>query len=50
MGESAIYFQPADVFAALASAVPAFAGLTYDTLGLRGAEIADGARATAGTH
>jgi NADH-quinone oxidoreductase subunit G len=48
LGESAIYFQPADVFAALASAVPAFAGLTYDALGLRGAEVADGAAATAG--
>jgi NADH-quinone oxidoreductase subunit G len=44
LGESAIYFQPSDVFAALAAAVPAFSGLSYETLGLRGAEVtpADG--------
>jgi hypothetical protein len=40
LGESAIYFQPADVFAALAVAVPAFGGLTYERLGMQGAEIA----------
>ncbi len=55
LGESAIYFQPADVFAALTAAVPAFAGLTYDGLGLRGAELpqANGdarASATAGAR
>jgi len=38
LGEPAIYFQPSDVFAALAAATPAFAGLSYDILGLRGAE------------
>jgi NADH-quinone oxidoreductase subunit G len=38
LGDSAIYFQPADVFAALAAAVPGFSGLTYDGLGVRGAQ------------
>jgi NADH-quinone oxidoreductase subunit G len=38
LGESAIYFQPSDVFTALAAATPAFNGMSYDSLGLRGAE------------
>ncbi|HET8769658.1 MAG TPA: 2Fe-2S iron-sulfur cluster-binding protein [Gemmatimonadaceae bacterium] len=33
-------FLPADVFAAMAAAEPAFAGMSYDTLGLRGAIVA----------
>jgi NADH-quinone oxidoreductase subunit G len=41
MGESAEYFQAHEVFAALASSVPAFAGLSYDTLGLRGLPVID---------
>jgi len=48
LGEPALYFQPADVFAALAAARPAFAGLTYDGLGLRGAAVAPDAAAPAG--
>jgi NADH-quinone oxidoreductase subunit G len=50
LGESTSYFQPADVFAALALAVPAFAGLTYDALGLHGAPIANGTQAAAGAR
>jgi NADH-quinone oxidoreductase subunit G len=49
LGESAIYFQPSDVFAALTVAVPAYGGLTYEALGLRGAEAKmDNGKATAG--
>jgi NADH-quinone oxidoreductase subunit G len=44
MGEGANYFVAADVFAALAAAEPAFAGLSYDTLGLRGLPIVDAAQ------
>jgi NADH-quinone oxidoreductase subunit G len=36
-------YVPSDVFAALAKDVPAFAGLSYDTLGLRGAPARNGA-------
>jgi predicted molibdopterin-dependent oxidoreductase YjgC len=39
LGESTGYFLPSEVFDALASAQPEFAGMSYDTLGLRGAEI-----------
>jgi len=38
-GQSANYYLPNDVFAALAAAVPAFGGLSYDTLGLRGLPV-----------
>jgi hypothetical protein len=37
------------VFDALASAHPAFAGMTFATLGMRGRQVADAARAEAGT-
>jgi NADH-quinone oxidoreductase subunit G len=38
-GEAAEYWMPTDVFTALAAVHPAFAGLSYDSLGLRGAEV-----------
>lgn len=41
LGESAEYFQAHQVFGALAASVPAFAGLSYDTLGLRGLPVID---------
>ncbi len=47
LGESALYFLPSDVFAALAAAVPAFAGLDYDRLGLVGVPVAGDGAATA---
>ena len=40
LGDGPGYFLASDVFAALAAAQPEFAGMSYDTLGLRGAEIA----------
>ncbi|MBC7896009.1 MAG: (2Fe-2S)-binding protein [Cytophagaceae bacterium] len=39
-GESAAYFTAGDVFAAMSAAHEAFAGLSYDTLGMRGLPIA----------
>ena len=39
LGEASSYFVPADVFAALAASHPEFAGLTYDSLGLRGLPV-----------
>jgi NADH-quinone oxidoreductase subunit G len=36
-------FLPSDVFAALATAHPEFAGMSYDTLGMRGAMVAGAA-------
>lgn len=45
MGRSnASFFLASDVFASLAKARPAFAGMSYDSLGLRGATIAEGNR------
>ncbi|MEO6443923.1 MAG: 2Fe-2S iron-sulfur cluster-binding protein [Gemmatimonadaceae bacterium] len=41
MGESAGYFVASDVFAAMAASEPAFAGLSYDSLGLRGLPVVD---------
>jgi NADH-quinone oxidoreductase subunit G len=38
-GEPAAYFTPADVFAALAASNANFAGMSYDTLGLRGLPV-----------
>jgi predicted molibdopterin-dependent oxidoreductase YjgC len=38
--------QPSDVFTALAAARPEFAGMSYDTLGMKGALVA-GTRAGA---
>jgi predicted molibdopterin-dependent oxidoreductase YjgC len=43
LGEAAVYFLPADVFRALAVAHPPFAGMTYETLGLRGSVVSTGA-------
>jgi NADH-quinone oxidoreductase subunit G len=40
LGEPAVFFLPADVFSTLAAARPAFAGLSYPELGLRGAPVA----------
>ena len=40
VGETAPYFSPREVFAALAAAHPEYAGLSYDTIGLRGLPIA----------
>ncbi|HZS59399.1 MAG TPA: 2Fe-2S iron-sulfur cluster-binding protein [Gemmatimonadaceae bacterium] len=39
-GEPADYMLPSEVFAALAAAHPSFAGMSYDTLALKGAVIA----------
>jgi NADH-quinone oxidoreductase subunit G len=47
LGETTNHFVASDAFAALAAERPAFAGLTYDGLGLRGA-VAPGAAAAAG--
>ena len=47
LGLRADYFVPSAVFDALAKSEPAFAGLSYDTLGLRGAPVAG---ATAGAR
>jgi NADH-quinone oxidoreductase subunit G len=40
IGEPAQYFTAGEVFTALATANPAFAGLSYDVLGLRGRPVA----------
>ncbi len=45
MGERTSYFLASDVFAALAAEHAEFAGLSYDTLGLRGGWVASGADA-----
>ena len=47
MGESAQYLTAGDCFAAMVAATPAFAGLQFDALALRGA-VAPGAMAGAG--
>jgi NADH-quinone oxidoreductase subunit G len=47
LGEQASYFVPSDVFAALAASHSEFAGLSYDTIGLRGLPVV-GAAQTAG--
>ena len=44
LGESANYFVPADVFAALAASHAEFAGLTYDRIGLRGLPVVNAAQ------
>ena len=44
LGEPTSYFMASDAFAALAAARPEFAGLSYDTLGLRG-QLVTGQRA-----
>ncbi len=40
LGDGAGYWAVSDVFAAMAGSHPAFAGMSYDTLGLRGLPIA----------
>jgi NADH-quinone oxidoreductase subunit G len=45
LGESTNYFLPSDVFAALAAAHADFAGLSYDSLGLRGLPVLNAAPA-----
>jgi NADH-quinone oxidoreductase subunit G len=45
LGETTNYFVPSDVFAALAASHAEFAGLTYDTLGLRGLPVLGTAQA-----
>ena len=49
LGEKTDLFLAADVFRSLASDVAAFAGMSYETIGLRGREVA-GSRAAAGTR
>ncbi|MGH7678923.1 MAG: 2Fe-2S iron-sulfur cluster-binding protein [Gemmatimonadaceae bacterium] len=39
IGEPTSYFLASDVFAALAKDVPAFAGMSYQSIGVRGAEL-----------
>jgi NADH-quinone oxidoreductase subunit G len=39
LGEASNYFLPSDVFAALAASRSEFAGLTYDSIGLRGLPV-----------
>lgn len=47
-GEKVSHVLASDVFTSMAADVPAFAGMSYDTLGFRGRDVA-GARAVAGT-
>lgn len=44
MGEASDCYVVSDVFAALAAREPAFAGLSYDSLGLRGLPVVDAAQ------
>jgi NADH-quinone oxidoreductase subunit G len=43
LGETSSYFLPSEVFAALSASHPEFAGMSYESLGLKGAEIAGAA-------
>jgi hypothetical protein len=45
LGDGTGFFTASSAFAALAGARPEFAGMSYDTLGLRGAVVANGAAA-----
>lgn len=45
LGDKVEGFVPGDVFGRLAADVPAFSGMSYDTLGLRGAVVKNGAGA-----
>jgi len=45
LGQATDYFVPADVFTALASSHAEFAGLSYDTIGLRGLPVLGAAQA-----
>jgi NADH-quinone oxidoreductase subunit G len=49
MGEGRGFWAAADVFDAVAGAHPAFAGMSYDTLGLRGALLAEAGAAAPAT-
>jgi predicted molibdopterin-dependent oxidoreductase YjgC len=44
LGESSDAYIASDVFSALAAEVPAFSGMSYDTLGLRGQVASDASR------
>jgi NADH-quinone oxidoreductase subunit G len=44
LGEGSGFFTARDAFAAVAAAHPSFAGLSYESLGLKGAPVADAAR------
>ena len=48
LGETASYLVPSDVFAALAASQAEFAGLSYDTIGLRGLPVVGAAQAAGG--
>jgi NADH-quinone oxidoreductase subunit G len=50
LGERTEYFLPSDVFAALASSHSEFAGLSYDTIGLRGLPVLGAAQAAGGAR
>jgi NADH-quinone oxidoreductase subunit G len=47
LGEQDSFYLPSDVFAKIASSHPAFSGLSYEALGMRGLPVLDGQ--TAGT-
>jgi NADH-quinone oxidoreductase subunit G len=42
LGKGNAYYLASEVFAAMASDVPAFAGMTYDALGMRGLVVSGG--------
>ena len=48
LGEPSDYFVPADVFASLASSHAEFAGLSYDSIGLRGLPVVSAAQPAGG--
>ena len=48
LGESTNYFVPADVFNALAASHAEFAGLSYDSIGLRGLPVVSAAQPAGG--
>jgi NADH-quinone oxidoreductase subunit G len=41
MGKQTSFFLPSDVFAKLASSHKSFAGLSYDSIGLKGLPVVD---------
>jgi NADH-quinone oxidoreductase subunit G len=44
LGKGEAYYLASEVFAAMAASVPAFAGMSYDVLGMRGMTLSEGAR------
>ncbi|MGH7638229.1 MAG: 2Fe-2S iron-sulfur cluster-binding protein [Gemmatimonadaceae bacterium] len=48
LGEKANYFMASEVFTALAGDIPAFSGMSHETLGLKGRTVAGASRAKAG--